>query len=141
MRQKGFTLIELMVVVAIIGIIAAVAYPSYVKSGYKGRRSDAKAALNQYSQVLERCYANYGSYNNANCTASTTLAGAGYTSQKGYYTVTGPTLSSTSYTLIATAVSGGAQAGDTGCTVLGLLSTGKQISGSSSATSDTGNCW
>jgi len=143
-RNKGFTLLELMVVVAIIGIIAAVAYPSFIKSGYKGRRADAKTALTQISQVLERCYANYGVYNSGNCGPN--ISGnpqnltAGYTSAKGYYTISGTT-TGTSYTVVATAVSGGAQANDTGCTILTLTSAGQQGSGSSTATTDAGGCW
>lgn len=143
-RNKGFTLLELMVVVAIIGIIAAVAYPSFIKSGYKGRRTDAKSALTQISQVLERCYANYGVYNSGNCgpnvSGNAQNLTTGYASPKGYYTITGNT-NGTAYTVIATAVSGGAQANDTGCTILTLTSAGQQGSGSATATTDTGGCW
>ena len=143
-RNKGFTLLELMVVVAIIGIIAAVAYPSFIKSGYKGRRADAKAALTQASQFLERCYANYGIYNSGSCASNTSgtsqyLGGSGYQTPKKYYTITG-TLTGTSYLLTATAVSGGPQANDTGCTTMTLNSAGQQGSGST-PTSDSGGCW
>lgn len=143
LRQKGFTLMELMVVVAIIGIIAAVAYPSYIKSGYKGRRVDGKTALQQMSQVLERCYANYGVYNSGNCgpnvSTNTQYLVTGYATPKNYYTITGTT-TGTTYTLYAKAVSTGPQNGDTGCTTLSLNNVGQQGSGSST-TSDTGGCW
>lgn len=55
-RSKGFTLIELMIVVAIVAILAAIAYPSYQEHVRKGRRADAKAALMENAQFMERFY-------------------------------------------------------------------------------------
>lgn len=140
LRQKGFTLMELMVVVAIIGIIAAVAYPSYIKSAYKGRRAEGKAALNLAAQTLERCYANYGLYNSGNCGEVATLTAGTPSTPEKYYTITG-TLTGTSYVIAATASSTGPQANDTGCTILTMNSTGQQGSGSTTATTDASGCW
>lgn len=140
-RQKGFTLIELMVTVAIVAIIAAIAYPSFLKSAQRGRRADAKASLTQYSQALERCYTEYGTYSNTACGVLATLQGAGYNTAHSYYTVTAPSVTSTTYALAATAVSTGPQANDTGCTIMTLNNQGQQGSGSNTATSDTGSCW
>ena len=53
---KGFTLIELMIVLAIIAIVAAFAYPSYQNSVRKSRRADARAVLLQAAQFMERFY-------------------------------------------------------------------------------------
>lgn len=61
-KAKGFTLIELMIVVAIVGILAAVAYPSYVEYIKKGKRSEAKAGLLEAVQNLERYYSANGTY-------------------------------------------------------------------------------
>lgn len=61
----GFTLVELMIVVAIIGILAAIAYPSYQDSVRKSRRADAKAALLELGQWLERNYTVTSRYNRA----------------------------------------------------------------------------
>jgi type IV pilus assembly protein PilE len=61
--QKAFTLIELMIVVAVITILAAIAYPSYQDSLAKSRRADAKAALSELSVFMERLYTATGCYN------------------------------------------------------------------------------
>jgi type IV pilus assembly protein PilE len=68
-KVRGFTLIELMVTVAIVGILAAVAYPSYVEYINKGKRSEAKAALLEAVQNLERYYSANGTYLNTGGTA------------------------------------------------------------------------
>jgi len=54
--SKGFTLIETMIVAAIIAILAAIAYPSYQETVARGRRSDAKAVLMENAQWIERQY-------------------------------------------------------------------------------------
>lgn len=64
--DKGFTLIELMVVVAIIGILASIAYPSYVRYIERGQITEAKSALLAGAQNLERCYSINNSYTGCN---------------------------------------------------------------------------
>lgn len=60
--QSGFTLIELMIVVAIIGILAAVAYPAYTDSVRKGKRAEARAALLNLLQQQERYMTQMNTY-------------------------------------------------------------------------------
>lgn len=131
---RGFTLIELMIVVAIVGILAAVAYPSYMDSVRKGNRTDAKTALLQASQTLERCFTQYSAYNNASCS----LLNAGtFNSTEGLYTV-GVVSAATTYTLTATPVTGRAQAGDVRCTTFTLTNLGAR---GATPSANTAECW
>ena len=66
--QRGFTLIELMIVLVIIGMVASIAYPSYTRYVQKSVRTDAHAGLMQAASELERCYTR--SYSYSDCTIS-----------------------------------------------------------------------
>jgi type IV pilus assembly protein PilE len=134
--QYGFTLIELMVVVAIIGILAMIAYPSYMKQTYRTKRTDAKSALTELANRQEKFYSQCNMYSADLVSAFPTTgtaagcAGAGLggvaTTPAGYYTLTVASPTATTYTLTATAVATGPQAKDAGCTILTLKETGSK---------------
>ncbi|MDT8406824.1 MAG: type IV pilin protein [Methylococcales bacterium] len=117
-KQAGFTLIELMIAVAIIGIVASIAYPSYQDSVRKSRRSDAKAGLLslQMAQAKFRAscprYAGAIGTNSACSTTGTFTVKHGGDSPDGHYTLSIVAADANSYTLRATRKAGGAQASD-----------------------------
>lgn len=116
MRQaRGFTLIELMVVVAIIAIIAAIAIPTYNEQVRKSRRADAARFVGDLQLRLEQwraenpCYAAPGGSCGA-YTASGTYPTVPNSTQSPYYTIAIPTATATTYTVTATPT--GLQNGD-----------------------------
>jgi type IV pilus assembly protein PilE len=86
-KQNGFTLIELMVVVAIIAILAAVSFPSYTKYVQRGNRAEGRAYLMDAAALLERYYSDNNRYAIAtNTMPAEVAAAAGANSETGKYT-------------------------------------------------------
>lgn len=129
--QDGFTLIEVMIVVVIVAILAAIAIPSYSAYVIETRRSDAKAALLEVSQRLERCYSQFNSFNHADCSVSLPQA-----SPEGYYAVTGK-LTAGTYALTAKPASGSPQADDADCTSLTI----NHLNQRGATGANTADCW
>jgi type IV pilus assembly protein PilE len=121
-KQRGVTLIELMIVVAIIGILAAVAYPSYQDSVRQSRRSDGASAATAVQLAQEnfrgncRFYAqSIGAGDTCGASAAASTVRAPAASSNGFYLITILANSATgnAYTIVATPQ--GAQAADTAC--------------------------
>lgn len=119
-QQRGFTLMEVMVTVAIVGILAAIAFPSYQDSLRKSRRTDAKNALTQAVANMERYYNQNNTYLNATmCTSTPTICatlgtctGGVCTSTEGNYTIALSNLAANTFTVTGTPVVGGPQVVD-----------------------------
>ena len=113
LNHLGFTLIEMMMVVVIMGILSALAYPNFTKSLYKARRSDAIEALLSLQQAQERWRSNNTQY------ATLDLLGISTSSAKGYYTLSlATTPNTTSYSAVATAAPSSSQSNDSNCQTL-----------------------
>lgn len=115
-KSKGFTLIELMIVLVIVAILAAVAFPSYQDSVLKTRRADAKDALLRISHAQERHFTQFARYasnlGGGVSAANLGMSAADLESEGGYYNVTLTNPGTTTYTLVATPVSADAKCGN-----------------------------
>ena len=131
---RGLTLIEIMVVVALVGILASIALSSYQSSARKNRRYAAQSCLMEQAQYLERYYT---SANNPMSYTSAALPNAACkTNLAAYYTFS---LTSASQAFSVQAVASGTQTVDTNCRTLALNQAAQQTS--SSATASTTGCW
>jgi type IV pilus assembly protein PilE len=148
--NRGFTLIELMIVVVIATILLGIAVPSYMSQIRKSRRTEAKTALLDLATREERYFSTNGAAYSAN-------AGfMGYTGWNipvgsGYYTLAAPVVcpggagcaagAPPSYTLQAVPVAGTSQQGDTTCQSFTVSSTGQQQAFDSANADQTPICW
>lgn len=145
---RGFTLVEILVVVMIIGILAMIAVPAYNDSMRKSRRSDAMTALAAVQQAQERWRGSHSSYS----TSFEELGVAG-DSPSDYYALSltaageGDDALATGYIAIATAKAGTSQADDSQCAKMGVRMLGGNLGyggGGGDATlsyAETHTCW
>lgn len=132
---RGFTLIELTIVVAVVALLGAVALPAYQDSVRKARRTEAKAALSEAAQMMERYLTEKGTY-------ATATLGVGLDppavyrdrSENGYYALSLSNLTAATFTL--SAAPQGSQATD-GCGTFTLTQRGER--GVSARTA--AECW
>ena len=93
--NRGFTLIEIMIVIAIIGIVITIGYPSLTEYVKKGRRAEVAGLLSEQAQILERFYSKSNVYTGA----------TGLSTGNDYYTIT-PALTDQTFLLTATRKAG-----------------------------------
>ena len=121
--MRGFTLIEMMVVVVILGILVSIAYPSYTSYLLKSRRAEAKSMLQEIQLRQEKYRANNSSYGS--------LSDLGWTQTLTHYNLDIPnsSVSGSSYSIQANAKTGSSQLNDmqgsTNCKNLAINQSGK----------------
>ncbi len=128
--QKGFTLIELMITVAVIGILAAVAYPSYQQYVQRANRADAQAIMMENAQFMERYFTTSGTYSGA-----TLPKGQSPENGTARFLMTLPTATATAYTIQAAPTG---SYSDTVCGTMTLNQVGTKTESGSGSLSD---CW
>ena len=125
-KHTGFTLIELMIVIAILALLAAIAWPQYTEFVRKSRRADVQADLSELSSVLEREFTNTNSY----LGASLPFTASPRQGKKSYDLTLVRNVAGSTFTLTSTPV--GDQTNDV-CSTMTLSNTG--------AVTPAANCW
>lgn len=143
--QRGVTLIELVVVMVIVGILAAIAIPSYRQYVLRSQRSDAKDALLTLATAQEKFYLQCNIYATTiaaanNCGALQVRGAAA--SKNGWYALDIlPGANATSYQVRATAAAGGRQFEDTACRAFLVTDRGIRTALNSGNADNTATCW
>ena len=143
-KQRGFTLIELMIVVVIVAILASISYPSYREFVRRSARSEAKTALLENAQFMERNFTASNRYNedSAGNEITSEQLPVSRTPKEGNtkYNITldEDALNESSYVLVATPAAGSSAADDP-CGTMTLSNTGeKDVEDASRSASE---CW
>lgn len=136
MNKNGFTLIELMVTIAIIAILSSVAYPSYVSHVQKTRRAEAQSTLVELANRQEMYYLDHHRYA-ANLKSDLGMQTNPLITENGYYSITTSSAESTAigFKLTATAIS--TQVADTDCAWLAISHDHEKTATNTNST----NCW
>ena len=127
--NRGFTLIEIMIVIAIIGIIITIGYPSLTEYVKKGRRTEVAGLLSEQAQILERFYSKGNVYTGA----------TGLSAGNDYYTIT-PTLTDQTFLLTAARKAGSTMATDK-CGDFTITNTGVRSMVGATSGLTTKDCW
>ncbi|HCA89707.1 MAG: type IV pilin [Legionellaceae bacterium] len=131
----GFTLIEILIVLVIVGILISFAYPAYRQYILSANRVDAMSALTQDQTIFERCYAQNFSYS-ATCAARPSYP---RNSEQNLYSISVSNLTATTFTLTATAI--GNQTKDTKCRSFSLNQANQKTAVDSSGANQDATCW
>ncbi len=143
-NNNAFTVIELVIVILFVGILTAIALPSYTQYVTRSRRAAAEACLANYASYMERFYATNMSYKQTSASVSVRplpqldCATSQNTGQYYSYDVDTTTLTDSAYSLVATPLSTQLR-NDTKCASLKLAQTGQHtVTGTASSVTD---CW
>jgi type IV pilus assembly protein PilE len=137
---RGMTLIELVVVVAIVVLLASIALPSYSRFVQQTNRSDATKTMQMAAQSLERCYSRKLRYTACNVDGTVVNNGSTMRTPNQFYSITFTIPDNQNYTLTALPA-GAPQTSDSQCVRFTLSSTGAQLAQDVNANNTTKSCW
>lgn len=133
-QNAGFSLIEVLIIIAILGILTAIVIPNHNSQTSKARRTDAKIALMESASSLEKCFVLHNQYNHASCESFPASGTDLVYSAEGHYQIIATNLTATSFTLTATPATNSPQTGDSRCATFSITSTGAK-------TATNSDCW
>ena len=133
-KNKGFTLLELMMVVAIAGVLAAIALPAYNEYVRRAQRVDATAALLRIQGAQERFYLNNNRY-------ATSAGALGITSTENDYYTLAITATAPTENFTATATAKGPQLADEDCRVFSITGQGTRTATDAGGSDNSAACW
>ncbi len=150
-NQHGFTMIELMITLLILGIVASLAVPAYRNYVLRANRTEARSALLALAAAEEKYYLQCNTYvSTLDSTKDNTCAATGVaaslnfpsTSERGYYTITVTAANANTWTATAVPVSSQPQSKDSKCQYFYIDSSGQKKGGTSSGSATTqSECW
>lgn len=133
-NNRGFTLTELMIVVAIAVILAVVALPSYTGHIMRNNRVDATSALLRLAAEQEKFYLQNNTYGDMNDLGNPET-------DSGFYVLAIPTANADTFTATATPASGGPQVDDETCASFSITAAGQRLATSDGGSDTSNECW
>ncbi|MCJ8274756.1 MAG: type IV pilin protein [Psychrosphaera sp.] len=138
-NNKGFTLIELMIGVAIVGILASIAYPSYTDSLNRARRAEAMTELVRVANMQEQYFADNRTY--AIDMTKLGFSTDPYITENGYYSIDTAAITAITTDYLITATAAGLQSSNDGaCTTFSLNYLGQKTA-KKGTVDNTNECW
>ncbi|NQZ12955.1 MAG: type IV pilin protein [Algicola sp.] len=138
-NNKGFTLIELMIGVAIVGILASIAYPSYTDSLNRSRRAEAMTELVRVANMQEQYFADNRTY--AIDMTKLGFSADPYITENGYYSIDTAAITAITTDYLITATAAGLQGSNDGaCTTFSLNYLGQKTA-KKGTEDNTNECW
>lgn len=128
--NRGFTLIEIMIVIAIVGIVITIGYPSLTEYVKKARRTEIISLLSEQAQILERHYSKHNAYTSV----------TGLSAGNDFYTIDRTVLTDQNFTLTAVRRSGSSMAADK-CGDFRITNTGVRSVENATAGVTAKDCW
>ncbi|HEV7605942.1 MAG TPA: type IV pilin protein [Steroidobacteraceae bacterium] len=139
-RQRGVSLVELMIALVVVSILASIAIPSYRQYLLRAQRSDAKTMMLRVQTALEKRFLQQGTFTTNLTAVPPTGLGLSSVSERGFYNLV-VALTATGYTVTATPVAGGSQVDDRTCATYTINESSTKRAFNNASVDKTTECW